>query len=266
NAKLSDETAEDKLKLINWENEKIILFVGRLIASKGLHSVITALPEILSAEPNTRLIIVGHGPQRELMEALIWALRNGHQELVLKIVDWGRELEGNGNMPLEETRHFFNQLKHSGKLDDYFQKAQQYLDDHRIVFTGYLTHKELCKLFPVCDVAVFPSVVPEAGPLVFLEAMASGCFPVGTYFAGMAASIDSVAHAIPPEITELMKLNPHAGQTVRDIANHVSKALNVPESYKESLRSVTVEKYDWSNISNRLSSDLSQLRNSVKQS
>ena len=259
NAKRTDETAEDKLNLIHWGHEKIILFVGRLIASKGLHSLITALPEILSDEPNTRLIIVGHGPQREPMEALIWALQNGHKELVLKIVDWGRELENNGKGSLEETQQYFSQLKGSGTLEHYFQKAQQTLDDHRIVFTGYLTHKELCKLFPVCDVAVFPSVVPEAGPLVFLEAMASGCFPTGTYFAGMAASIDSVSHAIPPEITELMKLSPQADQTVRDIAKNVTKALHIPEACKESLRSVTIEKYDWSNISVRLSSDLYRL-------
>jgi glycosyltransferase involved in cell wall biosynthesis len=259
NAKLTDESAERKLKSIDWEHEKIILFVGRLIASKGLHSVVSALPEILSAEPNTRLIIVGHGPQREAMEALIWALQNGHRELVLKLVEWGRALEDNGSGPLEETQQYFNQLRSSGKLEDYFEKAQQYLDDHRIIFTGYLTHKELCKLFPVCDVAVFPSVVPEAGPLVFLEAMASGCFPVGTYFAGMAASIDSVSHALPPEIIGLMKLSPRADQTVRDIANNVLKALHIPEANKESLRTVTIEKYDWSNISNRLSSDLYRL-------
>jgi hypothetical protein len=46
---------------------------------------------------------------------------------------------------------------------------------------------------PCCDVAIFPSVVAEVGPLVFLEALASGAFPLGTYFAGMAASINSVA-------------------------------------------------------------------------
>ena len=55
-----------------------------------------------------------------------------------------------------------------------------------VVFTGYLTHRELRHLFPCCDAAVFPSVVAESGPLVF-EALASGCFPLGTYFAGMAA-------------------------------------------------------------------------------
>ena len=126
-------------------------------------------------------------------------------------------------------------------------------------FTGYLTHKELCYLFPACDVAIFPSVVAEAGPLVFLEAMASGCFPIGTYFAGMGASIDSVTDKLPENIVELMKLSPDAGQTVLDIINSVTKALYVDDHYKEKLREVAIEKYDWKNISKRLSSDLHQL-------
>ena len=49
-----------------------------------------------------------------------------------------------------------------------------------MIFTGYLTHRELRYLFPCCDVAVFPSIVAEAGPLVFLEALASGVSPLGT--------------------------------------------------------------------------------------
>jgi glycosyltransferase involved in cell wall biosynthesis len=117
----------------------------------------------------------------------------------------------------------------------------------------------LCNLFPACDVAIFPSVVAEAGPLVFLEAMASGCFPVGTYFAGMAASIDSVSDALPREIVDLMKLSPDADQTVRDIISSLSKALHVEENHKGKLREVAVEKYDWQNISKKLASDLEQL-------
>ena len=54
-------------------------------------------------------------------------------------------------------------------------------------------HHELQHLFPCCDAGIFPSIVKEAGPLVFLEALASGCFPLGTYFAGMKASIDGIA-------------------------------------------------------------------------
>jgi hypothetical protein len=103
-------------------------------------------------------------------------------------------------------------------------------------------------------------VVAEAGPLVFLEAMASGCFPMGTYFAGMGASIDSVAHALPPEIVDLMKLSHRADQTVSDIISRVIKAFFVDRKYKERLRNVAIEKYDWKNISHRLVSDLYQLQ------
>jgi len=262
NAKLTDDNAEEKLHMVNWDKEKIILFVGRLIANKGLHSVITALPEILAAEPNTRLIVVGHGPQREPLEALIWALQNGHRDLVLNIVKWGRELEGSGEKSLEETQFYFDHLKESNEFDDYFKKGQKYINKDAVLFTGYLTHRELCCLFPACDVAIFPSVVAEAGPLVFLEAMASGCFPIGTYFAGMAASIDSVSQAVPSDILDLMKLSPRADQTVSDIISNVKKALYVDRNYKENLRNVAIEKYDWQNISKKFASDLYQISRS----
>ena len=259
NAKLTDANAEEKLQMIDWKNDKIILFVGRLIANKGLHSIVVALPEILAVEPNTHLIVVGHGPQREPLEALIWALQNGHSGLVNNIINWGRELEGDGKKPLDEIQLYFDHLRKLDELENYFNKAQKYLNKNSILFTGYLTHRELCYLFPASDVAIFPSVVAEAGPLVFLEAMASGCFPIGTYFAGMAASIDSVSQTLPKDVIDLMKLSPRADQTVKDIIDKVKGALYVDDIYKEKLRNVAIEKYDWKNISNKLSSDLHQL-------
>jgi glycosyltransferase involved in cell wall biosynthesis len=259
NSKLTDDNVEEKLQMIDWDNEKIILFVGRLIASKGLHSIIAALPEILAAEQNTRLIVVGHGPLREPLEALIWALHRGHSDLVFNIISWGRALEGNGKKSLEEIQLYFDHLKKSNELDNYFKKAQKYISKSSVLFTGYLTHRELCYLFPVCDVAIFPSVVAEAGPLVFLEAMASGCFPIGTYFAGMAASIDSVSQTLPPDVTDLMKLSPRADQTVMDIITKVKRALYVDENSKKKLRNLAIEKYDWKNISRKLASDLHQI-------
>jgi hypothetical protein len=90
--------------------------------------------------------------------------------------------------------------------------------------------------------------------------MASGCFPVGTYFAGMAASIDSVAHVLPYDIVDLMKLSSRPDQTVQDIITKVKDAIYVDEKYKKKLRDVAVEKYDWSNISRKLSADLHNLQ------
>ena len=115
-------------------------------------------------------------------------------------------------------------------------------------------------MFPACDVAIFPSVVAEAGPLVFLEAMASGCFPIGTYFAGMAASIDSVAGAVPGDVSELMKISADEKETVQDIVYKVRGALDVDEHSRKALRQIAVEKYDWQNISKRLAESLFNLR------
>ena len=48
--------------------------MGRLIASKGLQSIVAALPSIIEKAANSRLVVVGHGPQREVLEVLIQAL------------------------------------------------------------------------------------------------------------------------------------------------------------------------------------------------
>ena len=75
----------------------------------------------------------------------------------------------------------------------------------------------------------------------------------------MAASIDSVSQALPLEVADLMKLSPRTDQTVLDIISKVKKALYVDGCYKEELRDVAIDKYDWENISGRLVSDLYQL-------
>jgi len=48
--------------------EKIILSVGRLVHEKGLHTLIEALPKILSAVPEAKLVVVGKGGERESLE------------------------------------------------------------------------------------------------------------------------------------------------------------------------------------------------------
>ena len=250
-AKHTDAEAESKLSSINWDTDEIILFVGRLIASKGVHSIITSLPFVFKEYPNAKMVIIGHGPLREPLEILIWALQNKYTQLVHNIIKWARELEGTKPGPLHESAAYLKALENDGKLDNYFKIASETISFNRIIFTGYLTHKELQYIFPASDVAVFPSVIAEAGPLVFLEAIASGCFPIGTYFAGMAASIDSIKGSIPDEDLDYMKLSPDAAETVSDMVQKISGALALRGRHSAALRKVAVERYDWSNISKR---------------
>jgi glycosyltransferase involved in cell wall biosynthesis len=50
-------------------SDDTLLFVGRLVAKKGLGVLLDAMPEILSARPGTRLRIAGFGPEEERLRS-----------------------------------------------------------------------------------------------------------------------------------------------------------------------------------------------------
>jgi glycosyltransferase involved in cell wall biosynthesis len=259
--KAPDADVEEKLAAVDWDRDPVLLYVGRLISTKGVHAVIAALPLLLEQRPDLRLVVVGHGPLREPLEAMLRALQAGDRPMVERIVAWGRALEGapegeGGGTELTQAARFLDGLRERGALDAYFDAGRRHVRPERAIFTGYLTHKELRYLFPCTDVAVFPSVVKEAGPLVFLEAMASGAFPLGTYFAGMKASIDSVADAIPAACSDAMKLSPDPRLTVDDIVRNVPRALETGDDVKEALFDVARERYDWTGVSAKLYAEM----------
>lgn len=262
--KAPDAGLEAKLGAIDWARDATLLYVGRLISAKGVQDVVAALPLLLERTPRLRLLLVGHGPLREPLEAMVWALEQGERALFLEIVRRGRALEGDpegegGGAELTRVARFLDALEARGALDDYFAAGRRHVRREHVVFTGYLTHRELRELFPCCDAAVFPSLVKEAGPLVFLEALASGAFPLGTYFGGMKASIDAVAEVLPAEAAAAMKLSPAPEQTVADIVRHVPPALEMGERYKEVLFRLARERYDWSSVARTLSRELASL-------
>lgn len=257
--KRPDADAEARLATVDWRRDEILLYVGRLIAGKGPQNIVAALPRILASHRRARLVIVGHGPLREVLEAFLWALQHGDRRLAGNIADWGGALEGRGTAPFEEIRQYFAALEAVGELDDYFRLAKRVVRPSRVIFTGYLTHAELRHLLPCCDVAIFPSVVPEAGPLVFLEALASGAFPLGTYFAGMAAGIDSVAGALPADDAAIMKLSPEPARTIADIVSHTEQALALQGRHAAALRQAVAARHDWREVARTLAAELAAL-------
>lgn len=117
-------------------------------------------------------------------------------------------------------------------------------------FLGYLTHRELSWIMPCCDVGVFPSLVKESGPMVFLEALSSGCFPIATYFAGAKNKIDTVAPYLEPAHAEFMKLR--LEHVRADMPRAVSGALSVSDQYAPVLRQIARAEYDWQPIAAKL--------------
>lgn len=263
--KRPDADAEARLLAVDWARDPVLLYVGRLISSKGVDGVVAAMPLLLRDHPQLRLVVVGHGPLREPLEVLLMALRSGDRALAETVIARGgaleRAAEGTDLAPgasahLPQAAAYLERLRDAGALDDWFDAARAHLRPESVVFTGYLTHRELRHLFPCADAAVFPSLVREAGPLVFLEALASGTFPLGTYFGGMAASIDAVADSLSGEVAEAMKLDPSPEGTVADIVRRVPAALAAPPSLRHALAHFARERYDWSSIARQLRDEL----------
>jgi glycosyltransferase involved in cell wall biosynthesis len=258
-AKQPDEDIEAKLAQIDPVHDRVLAFVGRLISAKGPHALMAALPFAFREDPRLRVLVIGHGPLREPLEAMVVALARGDRSACERVLAHMQGLEAPGPQYSEAVRHYHDRLAAEGRLDEYWQAARSHVHTDRVLFVGYLTHREMAWLLPSCDAVVVPSMVEEAGPLVFLEALASGAFPVGTSFGGMAAKLDVVEPLLDPEHGAAMRLRPAADHIVSDIADAVPEAVKLADRYRSVLRSVAEENYDWRPVARRLGEALDAL-------
>jgi glycosyltransferase involved in cell wall biosynthesis len=66
--------------------EKIILFVGRLVHEKGVHVLVNAVPKVLG-KVNAKLIIVGNGYMREQLSNIVKSMGFAHKVMFTGFVD-----------------------------------------------------------------------------------------------------------------------------------------------------------------------------------
>jgi glycosyltransferase involved in cell wall biosynthesis len=239
---LPDKDFNEKLKQIPW-NEKIMLFVGALTAGKGLQSVITALPAILSQHPNTHLLIVGAGAYREVLEGLVYAISTANKSLLFELCKRGIDLDRNElTGPWEDVQIYLNKPKNLAKT---FNNGKL-LKTH-VSFLGRLDHSRLKYLFPCADLTIFPSIIPEAYPLVLMESLSNGVLPLVSYFSGFKDGLDELEPFLGKELIDKMKISIDPRNRIENIISNVSYLLsnNDLNLYSAKLRKIAVEKYDW---------------------
>jgi glycosyltransferase involved in cell wall biosynthesis len=146
-----DADAEAKLQRIDWDRGGVVAYVGNLIGFKGVPALMTAFPVVLQSSPHTRLLVVGRGRLRELLEAFLVAMARGQRRLSRHLMEWGDALEGEGQEPFLPVTLYFDRLDREGRLDAWFDAAIRLLDPAHVVFTGHLEHNALCHLYPCCD-------------------------------------------------------------------------------------------------------------------
>lgn len=119
------------------DNEKIILYIGRLVYEKGVQHLISAMPKIINGYNDTKLIIGGKG----------------------------------------------------GMYDELREQAKNLGIENKVYFTGYLSSKEVQKMYKCADIAVFPSTYEPFG-IVALEAMLAGVPTVVSDIGGLNEIVD----------------------------------------------------------------------------
>jgi glycosyltransferase involved in cell wall biosynthesis len=228
--------------------DRLVVFVGKLIVSKGVDVLAVAWPLVLARVPSARLVVVGFGGFRAALERLVEALAAGDLEAVAGIAAAGRSLEGGPPAPLRYVEAFFDGLE--GAERDAYVAAAARLPD-RVVLTGRLEHDELADLLPACEALVVPSTFPEAFGMVAAEAAACATFPVSAAHSGLAEVSATLADAVPPAAAPLLSF-PLGPGAVRALADRIGGWLEAPEDLRARTRDALVatarERYSWKGV------------------
>ena len=179
-----DRDAGERLKVFLDADTPLVVYVGKLIHSKGVHSLLSAFARV-HRQTEARLLVVGFGTFREVLEALTLAMSNGDRHVLGLLADGGRLLEGGPYRALEHFTVSEGLLRDTAGMVD------------AVEFIGPLEHEELAKLLPAADAAVVPSIFPESFGLVAAEAAASGVPPFVADHSGLREAGGIVGRGLP---------------------------------------------------------------------
>ena len=121
------------------------------------------------------------------------------------------------------------------------------------LFTGALEHRHLRHLLPLADVAVVPSIFPEAFGMVAAEAAAAGCPPLVARHSGLQEIADGLEAEYPPEYRELTSF---AKGDVADLTRRLERLLSIGLAERkrlgEAARRAAIERWSWRSVAERL--------------
>ncbi len=230
----------------------IVVYVGKLIVSKGVDLLLAAWPLVLQRVPDARLAIVGFGALQQSLEELTRDLATGGIDAVRDFANAGRALEGGPRAPLTHLCAFLAGLERDGReagprrgdglrgedgRDSYLSAAAGLAES--VVFTGRLEHEELAELLPACEAIVVPSTFPEAFGMVAVEAAACGLLPISAAHSGLAEVSRALMAVVPEQAAPWLSF-PVDDEVVDAIAQRLISWLTAEEGVRAQTREALV--------------------------
>jgi glycosyltransferase involved in cell wall biosynthesis len=223
------------------DGDRLVVFVGKLIGSKGVELLLAAWPLVLERVPRARLAIVGFGGFRAGLEGLAAALAAGE-------LDAAAAVRAETGAQLPHLRAFLESL--GEEEAERYRTAARALPD-RIDWTGRLDHAALPDLLPAAEAMAVPSTFPEAFGMVAAEAAACGALPVVAAHSGLGEVAATLSAAVPEEVRLLLSFTVGPG-AVRELAAALAGWLELPAGVRDQARAgmvaATRERYSWDGV------------------
>ena len=236
-ARSHDRDAGERLEALLDSDDPLVVYLGKLIHSKGVHSLISAFAPV-HQETGARLLVVGFGTFREGLQALVHALDAGDEENAGRLAERGRLLEGGDAEPLE---HFGLSGSLAGDAKGFGRSIE---------FVGPLGHAELAKILPAADVAVVPSIFPETFGLVAAEFAAAGVVPFVADHSGLREAGALVGRGLPFDLRVPMD------GFEENLSAALEGFLSLPDGEREAhaatVRRNSVESLGWSTLAEKV--------------
>jgi len=232
-----------------------VMFLGKLLETKGIQCVIPAMPLVLREHPETRLVVVGFGELRGILELMIDALDTGEIRTLKSLCDYGNSAyAGRVSNPFGPVLAFLDELAGVGALDDYLRLCFDLELRRSIIFCGYLTPEEHHHILGHARALLVPSVAPEAFGIVVSEALASGVAPIATNHSGLQTALEPLRKVWGRDAEALMLGTPE--KLVFRIGAACRTVLDMPQGVIQKrgaeTRAIVKQRLSWEAISCRV--------------
>lgn len=177
-----------------------VVFVGKLIVSKGVDLLAAAWPLVHAANPGARLLLIGFGAYEAGLRALVTAIGEGDLGAIDQIAAEGRGLEGDEASRLAYLSSFLGDLP-TGYREAAVDSAGS------VSFAGRLEHHEVARVLPASDAMAVPSTFPEAFGMVAAEGAACGVLPVCAGHSGLAEVTGTLGRDVPA-VQDMISFDP----------------------------------------------------------
>ena len=174
-----------------------VIYVGKLIVSKGVDLLLAAWPLVHRAHPDARLLIVGFGALAAVLQRVSEGLAAGDLGPLRELAEHGRGLEDGKDERMRMVSSFLERLP-----DGYEDAARAAAGS--VEFAGRLEHDEVAVPVSASDSLVFPSTFPEAFGMVAAEAASTGALPVSAAHSGAAEVSQALAADLPEAARDLV--------------------------------------------------------------